>query len=56
MLYHHWFSALEDAIRRVQEKQKGMKFSGTHLLLTCADDVNIMGENIVAYRKTQKFY
>lgn len=39
---------LEDAIRKVYEVQSGMKFNGTHRLVICADDVNLLGDNINA--------
>jgi hypothetical protein len=45
---------LEYAIRKVQEKQVGLKLSGTHQLLSYDDDdddVNLLGGNIDTGKK-----
>ena len=42
---------LQYAIKSVQVKQDGLKLNGTHQLLVCADDINILGGSVHAVKK-----
>jgi hypothetical protein len=42
---------LECAIRKVQENQVGLKWSGTHQVLAHAEDVNLLRDNIDTTKK-----
>jgi hypothetical protein len=48
--------ASQFAIRKVQENQVGLKLNGTHQLLSCANDVNLLGDNIDNIRKSTETY
>jgi hypothetical protein len=46
--------SLEYAIRKVREKQVGLKLNGTYHLLVYAGDVNLLGDNIDAIKKNME--
>jgi uncharacterized protein (UPF0335 family) len=46
--------ALEYTIRKAQENQVELKFTGAHQLMAYADDVNLLGDNIDTINKNTK--
>jgi hypothetical protein len=45
--------ALEYAISKFQENQVGLKLNGTHQLLFCANDVNLLGDKDTVKKYTE---
>jgi hypothetical protein len=43
--------SLEYVFRRVQANQKGVNLNGTHQLLICTDDVNILSRSTYSVKK-----
>ena len=47
--------ALWYSIKRVQVNLDGLKLNGTHQLLVCADDVNILGGSVHTVKGKRNF-
>jgi hypothetical protein len=43
--------AFEYIIKKVQENLEGFKLNGTHKLMACADDINLVSENMCTKKK-----
>jgi uncharacterized protein YlaN (UPF0358 family) len=39
--------SLDYAVRKVKDNQAGLKLNGTHQLLAYADDLNLLGDDII---------
>lgn len=51
MLWGIFQTKVGSKVRKVQENQTGLKLYRTHRLLICADDMNILGDNITTTNK-----
>ena len=47
---------LEYATGKIHAHQEGLKLSGTHQLLVCADDINLLGGNIHTVKKKHRCF
>ena len=47
--------ALQYSIKRVQVNQGGFELNGTHQLMVCADDVNILGGSMYTLKENTRF-
>jgi hypothetical protein len=42
-----FYFTLEHAIKKVQENHEGMELNRTHQVVAYADNINLLGENII---------